>query len=591
MGALTDNRKRRAIEQRLLFPLAPDSPPPPSKKSKLSDPPSSHPVAMELRQLRHRQTQQSPPSSDPVATAVGDQVSSRPRFPPPALRRPVHAPQRILTAFGLGSGSRSENNRFDREFSSHKKDVSMEGTSERVESRGLKRDASFLSTQTERDVEVVDLSREDSNIDSGSNVGDFGSGLSHLRAKSAASIFEENGVIVAEKGSKSKHRIFKSWKKASGLKSGLSNIPKKCLQSELGFSEASKSILNSELESSETLQKMLGSELVSSESTVTTTPEIERPSPSLEQYKKLVSSVSNYSEVRALSKKVPLYKELYDQSSRIHDSKLKDLEFEVKLAEKSIANFKLLRDILGSKDEDSAELFTPLTDEEEEEVKQVLNGGRRSEVLVAHEASNIEITREKMQCLRSGAWLNDEVINVYLELLKERERREPKKFLNCHFFNTFFYKKLAGGRSGYDFKAVRRWTTQRKLGYALIDCDKIFVPIHKEVHWCLAVINVRDKKLQYLDSLGGMDTIVLRTLARYFTEEVKEKSGKQIDTSSWDFEDCPDLPLQENGWDCGMFMLKYVDFLSRDLHLSFSQEHMMYFRKRTVKELMRLQAF
>lgn len=35
-----------------------------------------------------------------------------------------------------------------------------------------------------------------------------------------------------------------------------------------------------------------------------------------------------------------------------------------------------------------------------------------------------------------------QVINVYLELLKERERREPKKFLNCHFFNTFFYKKV-----------------------------------------------------------------------------------------------------------------------------------------------------
>jgi Ulp1 family protease len=28
---------------------------------------------------------------------------------------------------------------------------------------------------------------------------------------------------------------------------------------------------------------------------------------------------------------------------------------------------------------------------------------------VAHDASNIEITREKMQCLKFGAWLNDEV--------------------------------------------------------------------------------------------------------------------------------------------------------------------------------------
>lgn len=35
-----------------------------------------------------------------------------------------------------------------------------------------------------------------------------------------------------------------------------------------------------------------------------------------------------------------------------------------------------------------------------------------------------------------------QVINLYLELLKEREKREPKRFLKCHFFNTFFYKRV-----------------------------------------------------------------------------------------------------------------------------------------------------
>lgn len=35
-----------------------------------------------------------------------------------------------------------------------------------------------------------------------------------------------------------------------------------------------------------------------------------------------------------------------------------------------------------------------------------------------------------------------QVINVYMQLLKEREVREPDKFLKCHFFNTFFYNKV-----------------------------------------------------------------------------------------------------------------------------------------------------
>lgn len=151
-------------------------------------------------------------------------------------------------------------------------------------------------------------------------------------------------------------------------------------------------------------------------------------------------------------------------------------------------------------------------------------------------------------------------------------------------------KKLISGRSGYDYKSVRRWTTERKLGYFLRECDKIFVPIHKEIHWCLAIINVKDQKFQYLDSLGGFDTHVLKVLARYFMDEVKDKSGDHIDVGSWKQEFVEDLPEQENGWDCGVFMIKYADFYSRGLGLHFNQEHMPYFRLRTAKEILRLKA-
>lgn len=293
-------------------------------------------------------------------------------------------------------------------------------------------------------------------------------------------------------------------------------------------------------------------------------------------------------EERAWIKKGPVYKELYEEAKK-HDAKLSSLEFEVKLTEEKISRFRLASEARRKEPkEDLHKPFTPLTDEEESEVSHALWGGGSHEVLVLHEASNIQITRDILQCLRTGAWLNDEVINVYLGLLKERERRESGKFLKCHFFNTFFYERL--NRDGYDFKAVRRWTTQKKLGYGLIECDKIFVPIHKDIHWCLAVINVKDETIQYLDSLGGTDTLVLRVLAKYFMDEVKDKSDKQIDTTTWKQESVDNIPLQKNGWDCGMFMLKYADFYSRGLTLSFSQEHMEYFRKRTAKEILRLRA-
>lgn len=286
----------------------------------------------------------------------------------------------------------------------------------------------------------------------------------------------------------------------------------------------------------------------------------------------------------------PVHKKLLESAEKRND-KLSRLSLEIELNEKRLAKFQLeTPDEKGVCEDLFIEAFAPLTNEEEEEVSQAFSSYNRRKVLITHENSNIDITGEILQCLRPGGWLNDEVINVYFELLKEREKREPEKFLKCHFFNTFFYKKLIGGKSGYDFKSVRRWTTQKKLGYNLSECDKIFVPIHKQAHWCLAVINKKDHKFQYLDSLGGMDANVLRVLAMYLADELKDKNGVDIDVVSWMQEHVEDIPVQKNGWDCGMFMIKYADFYCRGLGLCFNQENMAYFRRRTAKEILRLEA-
>ncbi|XP_047336251.1 ubiquitin-like-specific protease ESD4 [Impatiens glandulifera] len=291
---------------------------------------------------------------------------------------------------------------------------------------------------------------------------------------------------------------------------------------------------------------------------------------------------------------IPFHKKLLDTAEK-RNRRLSSLSVQIEDHESLRAKLQLLRPVKKVEQEEEIitctirEAFVPLTKEEEAEVQAALSSSNRRNVLVIHASNNV-ITGDILQCLRPEKWLNDEVINLYLELLKEREKREPGKFLKCHFFNTFFYKKLANARTSSDLKSLGRWTTQRKLGYQLVDCDKIFVPVHKEIHWCLAVINKKDQKFQYIDSLGGTDSQVLKKLAKYYVDEVKEKSGQVIDVSKWQKEFVKNHPAQENGYDCGMFMIKYVDFYSRDLGLSFKQEHMPYFRLRTVKEILRLKA-
>ena len=46
-----------------------------------------------------------------------------------------------------------------------------------------------------------------------------------------------------------------------------------------------------------------------------------------------------------------------------------------------------------------------------------------------------------------------------------------------------------------------------------------------------------------------------------------------------------EIPQQMNGSDCGMFACKFAEYLSRDVTISFNQEHMPYFRRRMVYEI------
>ncbi|XP_057854571.2 ubiquitin-like-specific protease ESD4 [Cryptomeria japonica] len=232
--------------------------------------------------------------------------------------------------------------------------------------------------------------------------------------------------------------------------------------------------------------------------------------------------------------------------------------------------------------------FSPLTKEEEDEVNNALSASDSKKVLVIHQDSNIKITKEDIRCLLLETWLNDEVINLYLELLKERENREPTQYLKCHFFNTFFYKKLFNQRGEYDYQAVKRWTTHKKLGHNLLDCDSILVPIHKHFHWTLAVINIKEKKIQYYDSLDTRDNHVFNVLTKYIQDEVEDKCRNHLNLGGWKHEHMENIPLQENGSDCGVFMLKYADFHSRGMPPDFTQANIEYYRRRMANEILKL---
>jgi len=206
---------------------------------------------------------------------------------------------------------------------------------------------------------------------------------------------------------------------------------------------------------------------------------------------------------------------------------------------------------------------------------------------VINEVDNVPVTREKILCLQPREWLNDEVINFFMGLLKARSAASAQ-LPKSHFFNTMFYAKLSGvgGAGVYDYTGVKRWTRRVDL----FAKDLLVCPIHCHGnHWTLALVNFYDKRFEYFDSLSGGDGGVLGDLRRYLKDEHLDKKKESWDDAGWtDHTWTPQrngTPRQRNGWDCGVFMCKTADYLSQDAKLTFSQDDMTYFRRRLVLEI------
>ncbi|KAJ3586109.1 hypothetical protein NHX12_012510 [Muraenolepis orangiensis] len=220
--------------------------------------------------------------------------------------------------------------------------------------------------------------------------------------------------------------------------------------------------------------------------------------------------------------------------------------------------------------------FPELVGDMEDEVNRMLRGGSPHEVL--SEGFGLSLTRKDLQTLCNLNWLNDEVINFYMNLLVQRSKSPGMPSVNT--FNTFFYPKLR--TSGYS--AVRRWTKKMDIFAA----DILLVPVHLGVHWCLSVVDFRKKVVIYYDSMGGSDNKACQLLLQYLKQESKDKKGKELDTSGWTLHTRRrnEIPQQMNGSDCGMFTCKYAEYITKDKPITFTQKHMPYFRRRMVWELL-----
>ncbi|XP_039511794.1 sentrin-specific protease 7 isoform X2 [Pimephales promelas] len=106
----------------------------------------------------------------------------------------------------------------------------------------------------------------------------------------------------------------------------------------------------------------------------------------------------------------------------------------------------------------------------------------------------ITVTTEDLECLDSGEFLNDVIIDFYLKYLMVQ--KAPRASVQrSHVFSSFFYKQLTRRDNANEdstgtpaqvrrHQRVRTWTRHVDI----FDKDFLFVPVNQEAHWYLVVI-------------------------------------------------------------------------------------------------------
>ncbi|XP_077215637.1 uncharacterized protein LOC143850260 [Tasmannia lanceolata] len=175
------------------------------------------------------------------------------------------------------------------------------------------------------------------------------------------------------------------------------------------------------------------------------------------------------------------------------------------------------------------------------------------------------------------AWLTSPLMNVYGEYLNVRDERNRKpRERACVSISTYLYDCITDkGYAGPD--SVEKYVC--RLNQCPPDTLKrVLFPVHVPQHWILLVLDMVDEKFYIYNSLKDVKYWTeVRPLVRYLEGLYLEKW--KVDVSKFLVEELDKRPIQRNSNDCGLFVLKEMDCLARDVPPKFSQAEITVMRR------------
>ncbi|KAJ7958534.1 Ubiquitin-like-specific protease [Quillaja saponaria] len=187
------------------------------------------------------------------------------------------------------------------------------------------------------------------------------------------------------------------------------------------------------------------------------------------------------------------------------------------------------------------------------------SSGPSDETLVS--SSHFHLTRSEFTTLKPESFLDGMVINIVVDRLTDLGKK--KSSLDWYLpltFSTNASNDLSGFKETVEQHKIRQNYMSR-----LADCEKIFIPIHTGPNLCghfyLCVVRVKESIVEIWDSLPtyisrrvekllGLDTI--------FMNDIKNNFYHGWSFAKFHIKMPENIPIQPNGYDCGMYVIKYM---------------------------------
>nr|XP_023898934.1 putative ubiquitin-like-specific protease 1B isoform X1 [Quercus suber]XP_023898935.1 putative ubiquitin-like-specific protease 1B isoform X1 [Quercus suber]XP_023898936.1 putative ubiquitin-like-specific protease 1B isoform X1 [Quercus suber]XP_023898937.1 putative ubiquitin-like-specific protease 1B isoform X1 [Quercus suber]XP_023898938.1 putative ubiquitin-like-specific protease 1B isoform X1 [Quercus suber]XP_023898939.1 putative ubiquitin-like-specific protease 1B isoform X1 [Quercus len=214
-------------------------------------------------------------------------------------------------------------------------------------------------------------------------------------------------------------------------------------------------------------------------------------------------------------------------------------------------------------DEDMNE-FEPFTKMEKIICNYIFNKNfERSEVLVSLKYEYGD--RAAFNTLLHNQWISSQIINLFVCKMRMEENRYKDMFV--WYLPTHFAKKMLEEDGNPTLEWFKRtYRDDDKHMSNLMKCEQIFIPMNDDnSHWYLCVVDFVKRVTYILDSLQSTTSEVIQTknVKTVVTGLDKLSSflekDKYIDSIIiFKLKSPVSNPQQNNGYDCGMYVIKHM---------------------------------